>query len=98
MTKDELKKAAIRAGLQGGRKFGSREHKVLMQHIASEMLANAKDRAFLSMAVDAIVELANQSALQQSLARPGVNLIDRKDRKAARTSLFTELAVEQKKG
>ena len=94
MTKDELKKAAIRAGLQGGRKFGSAEHRKLMAFIANEMAEQAKDKAFLSLAADAIVELANQSALQQALDSAG--LIDRLNRKAVRTTLFSELAAENK--
>lgn len=95
MTKDELKKAAIRHGLNGGRKFGSAEHRKLMAFIANEMAEQVKDKAFLAMAVDAIVELANQSALQQAL--DNADLIDRLNRKQARTSLFSELAAEKEK-
>ena len=94
MTKDELKKSAIRHALNGGRKFGSAEHKTLMCFIADKMAEQAKDKAFLAMAVDAIVELANQSALQQRL--DAADLIDRVDRKAVRTTLFSELAAENK--
>ena len=95
MTKDELKKAAIRHALNGGRKFGSAEHKTLMRFIADQMVEQAKDKAFLSLAADAIVELANQSALQQALDSAG--LIDRLNRKAVRTTLFSELAAEKEK-
>ena len=95
MTKEELKKAAIRHALDGGRKFGSAEHRKLMAFIANEMAEQVKDKAFLAMAVDAIVELANQSALQQAL--DNADLIDRLNRKQARTSLFSELAAEKEK-
>ena len=96
MTKDELKKAAIRHALAGGRKFGSAEHKALMTYLAGVMVENAKDKAACNQVAEAIVELANQSALQQRLA--GVKMIDRANRQTARTTLFSELAVEQKKG
>ncbi len=95
MTKDELKKAAIRHALAGGRKFGSAEHKVLMQFLAEAMVDSIKSNGAkdVDMIVDAIVELANQSALQQRLDAAG--LIDRVDRKAVRTTLFSELAAEK---
>ncbi len=95
MTKDELKKAAIRHALNGGRKFGSAEHKELMGFIASQIADNASDKSFCLMAATAMAELGNQSALQQAL--DSADLIDRLNRKQARTSLFSELAAEKEK-
>ncbi len=95
MTKDELKKAAIRAALNGGRKFGAAEHRELMGFIASQIADNASDRTFCLMAATAMAELGNQSALQQAL--DSADLIDRLNRKQARTTLFSELAAEKEK-
>lgn len=97
MTKDELKKAAIRHALDGGRKFGAAEHRELMGFIASQIADNANDRTFCLMAATAMAELGNQSALQQALARKGVNLIDRANRAEGRSTLFSELAAEKEK-
>ena len=47
------------------------------------------------MAATAMAELGNQSALQQAL--DSADLIDRLNRKQARTSLFSELAAEKEK-
>ena len=95
MTKDELKKAAIRHALAGGRKFGSAEHKELMGFIASQIADNASDKSFCLWLPRQWLSLAIKAPC--SKRSTALVLIDRLNRKQLGTTLFSELAAEKEK-
>ena len=78
MDKNTLVKLAVKEALNGGRKFGSAEHRSAFQYLATSMaeactIADKGDRTrAVDMHVDAMVAIANQSALQQQLFKAGV--------------------------
>ena len=72
--KDSMVAAGLKAGLAGGRKFGSDEHKLAIRHILeSEM--DVADKASISAAIEAVASIGNLSQLCQRLEK--ADIIDR---------------------
>jgi hypothetical protein len=86
ISADHFKAKALKAALNGGRKYGTSEHKVAIKNLAILIGINEADDDLI---IDAIVSLSNISATQQWLAKKG--FIDRETREAKQASILADL-------
>jgi hypothetical protein len=87
INSDQAMLAAVKAALNGARKYGTAQHKIAIKNLAMKITAAPEEE--IDVYVDAIVKISNISALQQKLAKAGV--IDRESREQVKANLFDAL-------
>lgn len=88
-TYDEIRIEAVAHALNGGRKFGSAEHRKMFEYIGNALIDGEIDAATLG---ECAGKLGNQSALQQSLASGG--FIDRNERGVVKKAVWDALKAK----
>lgn len=85
-TAIEMQKSAIKAGLDGGRKYGIDQHRVAIGNLIDGYEAGDCSGESLR---DALCAMANLSQLQQKLE--SAELIDRQSRSATKENIYKNL-------
>jgi hypothetical protein len=87
VTADSAMLEAVQAALNGGRLYGTAQHRVAIKNLA--MRISAAEEQDVDAYVDAIVKISNISATQQKLEKAGA--IDRIKREQAQRNVFDAL-------
>lgn len=87
ISADQAMLEAVKLALNGGRTYGTSQHRVAIKNLA--MRISAANEADVDAYVEAIVKLSNISAVQQKMAKAGI--IDRESKEQGRANLFAAL-------